>query len=387
MANHGTTGDDAVESATKQPVSRRRFLSHTGLAGASALGLAAVDARATTVDDTVEIVVVEHLGEALVTKEVPQGWYQAVQRSRTVRDVLVDRYQNEAWLGSIGRSAGSASIGGMAVPTITAYARDVATAERKLPSQIDGVTIDIAEHEDPVLNHETPGEQSHCSHLDWCNNNNYSCVPGGAYVVPQLNDGSKSCHSGTCIVTHNGAHRYMTCAHGFLDSCSDDISGNRLEQGSSKQYVGTVTAYSAAQDWAVVSEAWNSQIGGFNNTIIGRSQRVRGHVTQDGVDTLVSNSQTIYKYGARTCRTSGVVDEERQYTYCNWSEPFVLSTNNVEGGDSGSPHYIFYEDGGTWYLAIVGLLHGSTSTHAWCPAAYKISGDHGIGFGASTTTC
>lgn len=133
------------------PVDRRRFLSHVGAAGAGAI----VTRRSSEIsgaDDTSEIAIVRRRDGPPVTTEMPDAWRESVRRSREVVETLLERFGDEAWFGSVGRGRGTDSIDGLRTPAVTVYAENVAAAERALPEALDGFTIHVDEHHEPVPN-------------------------------------------------------------------------------------------------------------------------------------------------------------------------------------------------------------------------------------------
>lgn len=379
MGHDNYDAADRAESPSR-PFSRRRFLGQTGIAGAGVLGLATPGVAAPLVDDTTEIVVTEDERGPAGTEVVPQRWYSQAQRSRATIAGLRDRYGGKAWLGSVGRRANSEEIGGLSGFDIAVGARDVAAARRALPDQVDGFTVDVYQHEEPV------------PHSHFCTYETYSCVPGGAYVEVERNDGDIRAHSATGIAqTSSGYYRYMTCAHGFRKDCDSDIVGQELWQGSGENYVGYVTDFDATQDWALVRESYSSDVDGIDNHIVSATPSYAGWVTESGVDWLISSDETTYKYGARSCRTSGELIGEDWNSFCGGWVKWGHSTALGDGGDSGAPHYIYYESDGSWNVYLVGGHYGS-GTRSWTdvalmPYAYRINDDHGITFGSSSSTC
>lgn len=131
------------------PVDRRRFLSHVGAAGAGAI-VTRRSSEITGANDRSEIAIVRLRDGPPVTTEVPDAWRESVQRSREVVELLLERYGDEDWFGSVGRGRGTDSIDGMRALTVTVYAENVAAAERALPEALDGFTIHVEEHREPV---------------------------------------------------------------------------------------------------------------------------------------------------------------------------------------------------------------------------------------------
>lgn len=355
------------------PIDRRRYLKYTGSAGLGGLGLTTVGTGVTFGGDTVDIVFTRDEDGPAVTKEVPGEWYTRALRSRQVQDALKEQYGGQSWLGSVGRRASAEEVGGLSTFDINVGARDVDAAKRALPDEIDGFTIDVRGYEEPDPH-------------SWCNTYSYYCVPGGAYVVVEQNDGDLKAHSAACIAKNSSGYvRYLTCAHGFLADCGDDIKYNKLWQGSDRNYVGYVTSWHDTQDWALVRESSYSEVAGINNKIISASPDVRGWVTEDGIDYLISTDYTTYQYGARTCRSSDELRGDDWYWWCGgWTKRGNTYTDAISG-DSGSPHYIYYD--GYVYLIGPHFGHDPVTGFRLPQLAYRIHDAHGITFGSTYDTC
>lgn len=372
MSNIPNDRSDRTGSTTS-PVNRRRFLGYTGVAGATGLGLATPGAGASFGGNGTEIVIARDNDGPDLTREVPTQWYQQTQASRRVQNALANRYENASWLGDIKRHASGPEIGGMETFEITVGARNVAAARQAVPDELEGISIDVEEYDEP-----TP---------EWCNTNTYSCMQGGQYVTVERNDGYYVSHSGTCVVKNSSGYvRYMTCAHGFLVNCDDDIKYNKMYTGSSNYYVGYVTDWDKWQDFAVVRESGYSDIRGFHNRVLGEYDRpIRGHVSEDGIDYLASNTRQVRKYGAKTCKTKGDLKGDTVHKYCGGHVRRSYQTTNTDNGDSGSPHYMHTKRNGKWVLYIIGPHYGSGSTYSFSSLGYRINERHGITFGGAYT--
>ena len=376
MTDEHRDTDPNHEPTAEPDISRREFVSRAGVTGVGAFGLNALGDGVSLVDGSTEIVVVRHGDEPRATREVPQQWYSQVQQSRRVADVIQEKFGDEGWLVSVGRPPTSRTVGGMAAPGVTAKATDVATARRKLPDAVEGVEINV----------EKGGEPEPAS---WCNQANYNCVHGGSFLKAETYNGGTTWHSAGTLAYYNGSPYLMTCSHGFNgDTCSYDIVNNTVWQGSAGQYVGNVYQWDYSQDWALVEQAGNSGVAGFSNTVLySGGYPIYGYTTRDGMDYVTSNNVTLYKYGARTCETTGTSNGEHRWTKCYDSEPWIHTTHHIEKGDSGSPNYWYYTENGNTYLAIIGTLYGwSNAGEAVWPASWKVYQDHGITFGG-TPTC
>lgn len=189
----------------------------------------------------------------------------------------------------------------------------------------------------------------------------------------------------------------MTCAHSFEENkCSEDLRGRELRlDDSSSSLVGGVAEYDHAMDFAYAPDAYNSDIDGIRNSILNEPYTISGHVSASGIDDLIASDEIVHQYGAASGKTSGQLEEDSPYDRCNNARAptYVISSANTQSGDSGGPHYRYYDFGGNTYLSIIAPHNGRASGIGDYPsdwsagcAAYEISNGYGIQFGG-TPTC
>lgn len=348
---------------------RRAVLKTIGTgAGFSAIGV--VNAGGSS-DDTVEITTVETNSRYSqnVTKEVPSDWYHHVQRSRKAGQNLQRNLSKKSWFEGITRVQSSEKIAGKRVSQINVEASNPGEAKRSgnVPDKENGVAVNIVESSEPEP--------------QACNTQSYDCVPGGAQVRTENTSGSYFYCSATCEVMYNGEDHIMTSAHCFHDSCSDDITGQKLKQGS--EVIGEVVEYDMGLDFAVIEPYSGVSL---DDSVIGEDPSIIGHVTKDGIEDLQSSGETVYRYGRTTCRESGQVDGITPCFAgsCNGCVEAPKTTHYAEDGDSGGPHYQMVDDLLVTGIGIIGPHWGASDTHSWAPAAYMIANEYDIQFGGST---
>lgn len=95
--------------------------------------------------ETIEIPVAKSGEEVVATEEVPEEWWDHVERSREVADELGDKLEDEPWFEGISRSTGEAEICGSSVFVVTVHASDADAARSRLAESRDGVPIEIGE--------------------------------------------------------------------------------------------------------------------------------------------------------------------------------------------------------------------------------------------------
>lgn len=351
MSDQTTNSSDRNGTSSK-PISRRNYLGYVG-AGAGGMGLSAANVGALSVDDGIEIVFTRDKHGPRQTKVVSEDWYQQSLASRRSRDALKERFLDEPWAKAVGRTANDGSDDPTSFDVdMFVEATDVARARREVPETFDGFTVDVREYEEP--------EKPDCKA-------SFSCVPGGADV--------NGC-SATCVVENKyGYKRLMTASHCFSDSSCDDLDGETVYHHD--KYIGKVSDYEHAADWAIMYESSYSDISGFDDDIYYRSD-VEGHVSEDGWDYVLDRSYDVAQFGKMTCTTWGYLNEDRWTDMCFKDALWGYYSNDVEHGDSGGPYFIYNDNTGPW---IMGPLVRMTSRGTVSSAAWEISQDHGISFG------
>lgn len=352
---------------------RRRVLKAASAAGLGTFGLS-TPALGSESDDTVEIVKVRTEDKyPNKTKEVPGEWYRQIQNSRRVANELKNKHGDKGWFKEISRTNGDETIDGKYVAELSVSTTNPSKAHNELPDEANGVAVGVREWSEP---------DPDCDHVNFCDTTKYTdCLPGGAWVRPELSDGSLSCHSWTCQVQHAGESRLLTCSHGFRgSSCSEDITGRKLCHHGT--VIGHVQEYDHAMDFAIVD---NKSDLNLSDSVTGEGNSIAGTYTRDGLDDLKSNGDTVYHYGVRTCRTSGVID----HIYPHWGGPCgnanevaIRSTAATDGGDSGGIHYGVESILGLGRtLSVIAPHYGRDSEGV---AAYRIEDKYDVSFSPSS---
>lgn len=356
-------GNDSSDAG----VSRRKWLHSVGGGALVFTTHGVLDTRS---DDAKKIITAANRGEAVRTEVVPNEWYEKIIDSRRARDRLVDELYSHDDVGEITITTEDEKIEGLAIPKIEIGLLKDGEVPDPIPSRVEGIKIETTTHRPPQTE---------------CNSQAYDCVPGGCRVDTEGQDGDFFWHSGACAVDYNLNEHFITCAHGMGDCGDGDLSGHEVRVGedSSAKKIGTVQEHSWAGDWAVCNVSSDNEIDGLANEVLGGNS-IAAHVTENGIDYLMSNSSTVHKYGDATCQTSGTVDGKPTYTYCNSSREWVRTTANSQGGDSGGVHFVNYDNAGE--TDIIGVHHGSTS-NAWASPAYTIVNNTSIDFGIGSNTC
>lgn len=367
---------DNNDTADANHVSRRATLQAIG--GFGTLGATGV---LSSFSATVEIPIVEHGDETLATTTVPSLWHEQVQAVQNLRNRLHDRHTDASWYDYVSQSAADNGIEGLLEHQITVYATAPSEAQSQLPEEIEGITIEVEESRQRVAD----------DHVDSSGNgetSQHDCVPGGSYLH---DNSSGSSWTATCIAERNGEYFLMTAAHPF-GGCDDSLSGEDTYQGGSdSEMVGETYTYNGDYDVALVDQT--GDINGIDNSIVGESDPVVGHVSESYCDLLISNGDTVHNAGVSTGTTQGVLEEKvrTESLFCQRATvDFLKTSTNTGGGDSGAPHYWVNDENG--YIAMLGphthhTMNSGTHHRSFVPAAYAISDELNWNVGAPHSTC
>jgi len=218
-----------------------------------------------------------------------------------------------------------------------------------------------------------------------CENDVYSCVPGGALLDFEHPDGDFHSASGCIFAEKSGTRYFLTSAHNLTDKedwCDVDPRGQEVYQGPDEaKKIGEAKEVGWNQDYASIEPTTDKDITGFDNTIIGEYSDVEGYVTKDGLDEMKDSNATAHRYGMATCHESGEVDRISDQIWCDNEGKWVVITADSDGGDSGGPHYREFSFEGV--ISIIGVHHGSAENALSCPA--YILNDRGYEFGGSSS--
>ena len=128
---------------------RRTLLAATGSLAIGAMAVAAADADESTTDDhdceTVEIATAKSGDEVIATEEVPEPWWEQVERTRDVQEELTAEFGDESWFEGSGRTTGGEEICGQNAFVVIVYTDDQEMARETLGAQRHDVPIRLRE--------------------------------------------------------------------------------------------------------------------------------------------------------------------------------------------------------------------------------------------------
>lgn len=300
-------------------------------------------------DSFVEIVTGVYEGTPIATEQVPKKWYNQVTDARIGGRKLINKYSGEPWLVSIGQTAANERINGLSTHKLKIGVTAYDDAPNDLPDINNGIKVDIVEK-------DTPNKE--CS-------TTCSCVKGGS----NINVGSNGC----TVKDPNLGLGVITAAHGIGD-CGDDIQNEVIKSCPvfDPKKIGEVEKWSWNQDVAFAVETSDAAISGLDNEIISATYEVTGHVSEDGIDYMISNGEEAHKYGQKTCHTKGTVKSKSYLDVCGngISRTFIETGADADTGDSGCPHYRELDNYGI--VNVVGIHHGS-GVNSYASAAFEIN--------------
>jgi len=364
-------------------VNRRNALKSIGSAGLFAGFSSQLVAGS---DDTITITTAK-LEEKNLTREVPIEWYNRVEHTREVLETVRKRYAYKDFVGDIIRRSSDENILGFSAPKIVVEVDNLARNRSKIPNEVAGVTISTEETQTRHVDDHASG---------WCNADP-SYFYGGSYIeVTQKGSIGKTALTALVEVTDSSGEKLMmTAAHGFADVNCANGDDKKVKIGSqeawfnddtSSNYIGEVKSWDWFQDWATVHIDESKGVEKMYGHVHGdHGATSNGHVTKDGVDSLIDSGETVYNYGARTCETSGKVTGYTVTYPSACGETAIECTTNAAGGDSGSPHYEYSKGTYDTYSVTYSLHHShktynGSHTYSYGIAAFKIADKHSIGF-------
>lgn len=315
-------------------------------------------------DRTTEIVTVKQGDEPVVVKKVSRTWWEHVETARAVRERLQERLANDGDVESVALGLGSGTVGGRPERRVTVKVNDE-TASPGLPDSIDGVPVGIEEARS--INLHTG---------DYCDIEDEDPVPGGAALTHDSVGDDDPYFTATCPVMKGGFLHVLTTGHAFgSPTWCTTMSDVDVYQGESEEEIGELETVDIDADYALIDHDSDLSLADEVKTSSSETVRISGHVTEDGME--YRKGDTIEKYGAKTCKTAGTLDEVDDGGHCSGDVDWVYVDDlTSEVGDSGSPYFDIWEDteGCKWASIVavhIGDVDDDTQDSIGCPA-YEI---------------
>jgi hypothetical protein len=359
---------------------RRNALSAGGVLGLTALtGIPVVNG-----ESMVELPKVVRGDEVIETFRVPRSWHDHTNQADRIRSELREKYNQYEWFSYIGQGADdNRMFGELSAHQITVYTESAEGQDSNIPKEaidlipdeVDGVNISIDEAKKRTPDNHYEDEPT-CTE----ENDSYDCVPGGSKFA--------TCHSTGCIADDD---HIIASAHGFFDSCDEDIEGDSAYSGSYSNKIGEIVDYDRKLDVSKIDSS--GEVDGINNSIANDSNvDVVGAATENFVDSLISNYDSVFQMGSTTGRTSGYLDEKvsRETRPCREEAVTQLSlTPEAAGGDSGGPHYHVNDYDNAAILAIHNSHSHYSGNHyrSFGAAGYEIQDKTGWTIGSANSSC
>jgi hypothetical protein len=282
-----------------------------------------------------------------------------------VRQTLGTALANAPEVVNFSVANGSKSYGEYRNSKVIVYVDPKKERTTNIPEKQNGINIEVKEQKNEPK-HTASGN---------CYDSYVDPVPGGHKIVSGQSNVNTSWPA-----TSNAESYMMTCAHQFknVDKCGSSAIGTNVYQGGQK--FGEIAAIDTAQDWSLIDYNITSRT---ITESLGSGENMIGHVTRDGLASMQSTQETIYKQGYRTCRTTGTVKElDIEGIGCEIGQgegKHIYVDVENEPGDSGGPVYWLWLSGNTVNIGFIGVLSGNID-FAVAMSGYGIVDKHDIKF-------
>jgi hypothetical protein len=329
---------------------------------------------------SVAITVVKSGNESVLSKQVPEDWWQHEREAMAVEQRLSEEFSNAPGVLGIGSAKSEKTISGRKTSKITI---NLTRDNRANTVPIPDANINVIKRRPEQIHHTS------CYNLG-----NFDPMPGG--VAMGTSSGANSFTSGT-LVSQDSAELMLTCAHPFLDDNGYKIYDTAYQN---TQEMSDLYDHDPNQDWATVGSG--PDVSSFDESIEESSAKVDGRVTESGLRDLMSNNDTVYRQGIASGTQSGTITEinqDRDNDVPGLKTDQVVLDMYVVRGDSGGPIYHQYSFNGCTYNAIVGIQSsaadpsgvyencGDNFDTSYGGQAYSIHDSHSIDFDPRSDAC
>lgn len=331
--------NDSERGVSKDLISRRSILQAAGVASLTGFGVGRTFAR----DDRVEIPYVKRGDEVVMTKEVPQEWYEHVQHVRQVADTANEQFSSNPGVLGMGIAKSNRRYGGKNGLLVEAKVHPSQYAGT-LPDEVEGIPIETTETEGAF-------NMSDCVHLD-----DFSEVQGGITVEGEVSDGELQ-RGTSCLKVYNDNDdpRLLTANH-LWGSCSYPIDEDAYQNGTK---FGKVDMSDPDADIALIKEqsSEKSLEPGINDE--NTNWDVSGYYTEDSIEDMISEEREVRSMGCTTGLTEGPVTGKglTPPDTCYDADGEAVEVEAVGGeGDSGGPVYGIEEYFGNRYAVMLNVI-------------------------------
>ena len=295
-----------------------------------------------------------------------------VEKEQTAEEVLArqrEKYDSNDAVKGTGLGNQGHKVGDRTVSNVNIYVDSDQMDNVQVPEKEDGIMLKKKRARDIV---------------PVCYEGAYDPVPGGVVINWTNNQGT----AGFPARDSAGDDGMLTAAHIFFDGDPYDMSScpaiTDRDCYQSGQFLGEVQAAQTYEDWAFVDDQ-PTDVSGFEDSIVSEPGTLRTYVSYNGLKDMKSRSESMKKKGVRTCTTYGIVQEVAiSVELCGRTvNYFTRCSNDVAGGDSGSPHYRRRQpSGGGDYLDAIMVLSGTyNGNQALGVPAYHLHDSRGYSFG------
>lgn len=338
---------------------RRNYLKNIGLSSVGLVGLSTYPVAAG--GGATEIITLRNRDGPVETESVPTEWWETEIDARQAREELLDQVAGNENIATVGLSNSDRTIDGRYVKHIQVGVKGSKT-NANLPNQINGVPIQIVEHEK----------------TEWqCYTNDYDPVEGGVAIQTNYAEAS------ACCAVYNSGTYLMSARHIFNSQVNGCVTGNPEIGEPANQYTdyfGDVVDSYAEHDTAFIEPMSDESV---SNAIVNESAPIKGWVTQNGLASYSSNGTPIKGRFKRSCTATGTIDSYDNFVVCSngrhTTEVVEMDAAYTQLGDSGGIWYRVNPNGNAFVANIQsGLL---VDNHSSGSAAYAIRNFSGYTFG------
>jgi len=329
-----------------------------------------------------EIPIIVSGKDVIKSRKVSVDWWHFIKKVRRVRKTLAEKYLPVEGIKDVKIQPSDRSIGGLKATGVGIDVDPEMKSEVSLPANRNGVDVFVNE----ATELRTAGVETD---PDCWNTGNYSNMPGATLVYGAGSYGSACARAYDSSL---GSNVMVTAAHLF-DACSNgcsSVKGRRMDQND--QDAGKVARCNAVTDYVVVEPDSQTEVT-YSNDIRedftnGSPKRTPLNGQATNYEYMMSNSTIIYNMGVTTGRTTGTINSingsAESTDSCIDMSGHGLDISCAAGdGDSGSPYYTLYDDGGTQKAALVGMFQlfaavnaSECNNNSIGPSSHGISSDY-----------
>ncbi|WP_117364878.1 hypothetical protein [Natrarchaeobaculum sulfurireducens] len=367
-------------------IDRREFL-RTAASGGFAVGLASVlgvDDFLAADDDEVTVVTAvvrsdpdDPFSLEERTRDVPAGWYEAVETALEVNELLA-RYAFTGYFGS-------AVVPGSYESESAAVSIGVSTEGSSIPEMVREVADGISINAETIVDIDNLEEGPDSTRPRLASSVDGGTAPSGvACETP-----SSMATLAPALYHPDGERSFFATAEHAFEAVSDPVGQETLlpVEGAESIELGTVERAHPVEDVAAIEPTGPLQPASWIDAPTTR--RVRGQLTRYGIADLIARDEELEKVGALTGHTTGRIqglDAVTCFTdeFCRRGQLRWGGEMDLTDGDSGSVSYHSDPEGDDEDVLVAGFNNARTwwpgQSYVWGVSAYTLTEEYGYHF-------